>query len=653
MSTLTMCKQKFRGAPLNGESPLPSIAAASIMQNDIKTMLPENDPNFIGYGALKTLYPYTQQDRYNRNLADMEIDVVILENDSLKAVFLPTYGGRLWQLWDKEKKRDLLYTNDVLRPSNLGLRNAWFSGGTEWNCGVAGHHPFTCAAMFTAAYEADGMSVLRFYQWERIRNITYQIDFCMPDNSAFLYARTRIHNPNNETVPMYWWSNTAVPQQKDARVAVPAADAYMMDAGVLTYEPFPFRDGTDRSYPMNTKAQMDYFYALSKQSRKYEGYIFGDGTGLIQASTSLLQGRKLFVWGQRPGSETWQQFLTENAGPYVEIQAGIGHTQYGCVPMQPYGTWEFAEIYGPIKINRDEQKAGYPVFCAAVEKSLDEVLPAQQLEDWLEGTADTMGRKYAPAVFYGGGDAALENNLRTAAGRQTLNEHLDFGTIEEKHSDFEHLLTYKYMPSCDKDYIPGAFVSGQYWRQMLEAAANGADRDNWLTWYHLGLVLMSEASEGESQALPALRRAADLCANGPVLYALAEALALRGETKEAAACAVKSCRLFGGDLSVAKETMRLLVSLEESRLALALFDGLPENVQADERIQFWKAYALVYLGRFDEALAILLRPGYIITDFREGEASINKLWKEIIRRSGRTDIMMPEHLNFNAINDTD
>ena len=456
---------------------------------------------------------------------------------------------------------------------------------------------------------------------------------------------------------MYWWSNTAVPEQEGARIVVPATEAYVQRGDVVTREPFPHQDGIDLSYPMNTTSQRDYFYVLPEERRKYEGYICRDGSGLIQASTAQLQGRKLFVWGQNPGSETWQRFLTEKAGSYVEIQAGIGPTQYGCVPMQPYGTWEFAEVYGPMTIDPDAQKADYPAFRSAVENALESALPVQQLEEWLLATVDSMGSSYAPAISYGGGDAALENALRAATGQCTLNPGLDFGKTEARHADFEHLLTYGYMPEHDKDYFPAAFVSGQHWRKRLEIAAKGPDRDNWLTWYHLGLVLLDEhnkmpphtRSQADVCALSVLRRGADLCANAPVLYALAEALASAGETEEAVACAVKSCRLFGGDLSVAKEIMGLLVSLKAGKLALALYDDLSEDVQADDRIQFWRASALVFLNQFDEALAILQRPGYIMTDFREGEASVNLLWEEIIRRSGRTDITLPGHLNFNAI----
>jgi len=510
--------------------------------------------------------------------------------------------------------------------------------------------------MFTAAYEADGIPVLRMYQWERIRNVTYQTDFCLPGDSRFLYARTRIHNPNCETVPMYWWSNTAVPEKKGARVAVPASDAYVVDNGCIIREPFPFPGSVDVSYPMNTKYQKDYFYYLPDDARKYEGYIFTDGTGLIQASTSRLKGRKLFVWGQQPGGETWQRFLNEDAGSYVEIQAGLGRTQYGCEPMQPYGTWEFAEVYGSIAVDPDVQKADYPVFRSAVEAALEKAIPAQFLEDWLASTVSSMGRKYVQVVSCGGGEAALENRLRVSAGLPVLNAALDFGETGHAQRDFEHLLTYGYMPWRDGDHVPESFVSGRHWRELLETAASGPDRDNWLTWYHLGLALMDEDKHNRRRerleqgisAVSALRRAADIEANGPVLYALSEELIRLGLFREAAACAIKSSHLFSDDISVAKEAMRILVSTRAYDLALALYNSLPEKIRADGRIGFWYAVALVYSDRCEEALKILNRPEYVPADFRESEQSVNLLWEEIRRRSGNANITLPDHLNFNA-----
>ena len=74
---------------------------------------------------------------------------------------------------------------------------------------MIGHSPFTTAPLFTAVLEYEGTPVLRMYEYERIRRVTYQMDFWLGEEDKFLNARMRIKNDTDEVVPMYWWSNIA------------------------------------------------------------------------------------------------------------------------------------------------------------------------------------------------------------------------------------------------------------------------------------------------------------------------------------------------------------------------------------------------------------------------------------------------------------
>jgi len=212
-------KMIIPSADFHGVSSLPPLAAVSNVQNMTGGALDEDDEIYIGYGFLQSIFPYRMQDLYDRTLTPREYTAAVLENEYLRAVFLPQLGGRLWSLYDKKAGRDLLYENTVVRPCNLALRNAWLSGGIEFNCGMVGHGPFTCDRMFMAqtALE-DGTPVLRFYEYERIRACVYQMDFFLPADSKVLYGRMRIVNPNRETVPMYWWTNIAVPEDEGYRI---------------------------------------------------------------------------------------------------------------------------------------------------------------------------------------------------------------------------------------------------------------------------------------------------------------------------------------------------------------------------------------------------------------------------------------------------
>ena len=139
----------MRAADLGRESCLPDLLGERILQNDLVFRLDEDDEIYEGYGRRQNAYPYRQYNCYTRKLKERDVQTAVLENDYLTAVFLPQYGGRLWELWDKESGRNLLYTNDVLRFSNLAVRNAWFSGGVEWNIGMLR------AVAFVAYYDAD------------------------------------------------------------------------------------------------------------------------------------------------------------------------------------------------------------------------------------------------------------------------------------------------------------------------------------------------------------------------------------------------------------------------------------------------------------------------------------------------------------------
>jgi hypothetical protein len=209
MSELRFETYSMPAADLGPENPLPPLAS----KKDVHAMVtgpdipPEMARNMV-YGHLPNIMPYSVQDNYTRTRLPRDFRVAILENETLKATFLLELGGRLWSLYHKPTQRELLSVNPVFQPANLALRNAWFSGGVEWNIATIGHSPFTCAPLFVARLDTpEGIPVLRMYEWERIRQVPFQIDAWLPDSSQALFVRVRIVNPHDYTVPMYWWSN--------------------------------------------------------------------------------------------------------------------------------------------------------------------------------------------------------------------------------------------------------------------------------------------------------------------------------------------------------------------------------------------------------------------------------------------------------------
>ena len=187
MSELRFEYKNMQAADLGEESCVPDLLGERILQNSLTFYLDETDEIYERYGRLADAYPYRQRNNYSRILKEKQIRTAVLENDRIKAVFLPDYGGRLWELWDKKENMNLLYTNDVLQFSNLAVRNAWFSGGVEWNLGIIGHHPFTTESLYVARTQTEqGEPVLRMYEYERIRGVTWQMDFWLEEGCPYL-----------------------------------------------------------------------------------------------------------------------------------------------------------------------------------------------------------------------------------------------------------------------------------------------------------------------------------------------------------------------------------------------------------------------------------------------------------------------------------
>lgn len=657
MTILEFTKLRIPMAELYGESSLPSIAAMINVQHRTETDLDEDDELYIGYGLINNVFPYPQQDMYGRELSEKEVNAIVLENENLKAVFIPSLGGRLWSLYDKVNNKELLFSNPVLRFGNLALRNAWFSGGIEWNIGVIGHSPFTCSQVFAARLETgDSMPVLRLYEYERIRGATYQIDFFLPPGSRLLYCRMRIVNPRQETIPMYWWSNIALSEKPGGRIVMSADETYTNKGGIISKTTVPVSNGIDITYPVNNQHAIDYFWKVKPEDRKYICQIDKEGYGLIQASTKRLKGRKLFVWGQGPGGQRWQEFLSQDGkdGKYIEIQAGLAHTQYECLPMPPRTAWEWMEVYGAIRTDPNKVHGDWDGAKAEVERVLSTMIASEDLEKLLVKTKKEIALKPAHKImFTGSGWGALENKRREKYGEEPLSQHLDFGEICCDQKQWVALMNNGFMQDMSAEAVPESWMNQTEFTLMLEKAVSGPDEFNWYSWMHLGVIYLN--CHRFDCAKKALSRSMELKRNCWALYGLAVLARNKNENEKAAFLAMRASLMKPCDASLAKETLNLLCSAHLYGEALVLISELDKSVQALERVQLYKAFCLAHTGKLDEAEQILYQDGgLVVPDIREGEISITDLWyfieEEKARERGevfdKDAVLPPSFLDF-------
>lgn len=634
MTTLSFPDIVLRSGNLNGESALPSILPVLNVQTEKSALLDDEDEIFTDVGKIPSIYPYTQQNLYDRALEPRTFHAAVLENDYLKATFLPELGGRLWSLLDKTTGRDLLYVNDAVRYCNLALRNAWFSGGVEWNIGMIGHTPFTCAPLFTAQLEAaDGTPVLRMYEYERLRGATYQMDFSLPENSRLLLCRMRIRNCNNRTIPMYWWSNIAVPETPDRRIIVPADSSYYSYWNRIAKTPIPMRGNRDATYPVNTECSMDYFFRLDEEKRRYIAALDKNGYGLVQTSTRRLRGRKLFVWGQSEGGHTWQRFLTDKAGDYAEIQAGLARTQYECIPMPPLSAWEWVEGYGAMTADPSEVHGDWMTARGEVEKQLESIVAEKSLEEYLTISRADYALKPATPIRNGSGFGALENRRREKDGEPPLSPHLDFGMPDDVQRDWTTLLETGKLPCPSPDYTPPSYMTGGAWRGWVQKARE-QDEKNWYAHYQEGMMWLG--SGDRIRAETCLQTAASLQPSCWSSYGLAACRYADGDLSGAIEHILHALSLRPGDVSLARDVFRFLQEAKRDEAIIACFEQLPPALQQDGKLRFYLAGAYVHIGELEKAEAIFYgNGGLIVPNIREGEMSLTELWFELEEKKQR------------------
>ncbi|MCL7497432.1 DUF5107 domain-containing protein [Streptomyces sp. MCA2] len=628
-------------APLGSDNPLPALRGGQDLHRieiPQDAGLPADMARQIGYAPLRSLLPARMRDGYGRTRRTTDLDALVIENDRLRATVLPGLGGRVHSLHHKPTDRELLYRNPVWQPAAFALNGAWFSGGIEWNIGATGHTTLSCAPLHAARVPApDGGEMLRLWEWERLRDLPFQVDLWLPDGSDFLHVGVRIRNPHHHTVPVYWWSNTAVPEDAHTRVLAPAEEAWHFGyERTLRRVPVPHSDGADRTYPLRSEFPADYFYAVPDGARRWIASLDADGRGLVQTSTDTLRGRKLFLWGAGRAGRRWQQWLTEpGTDGYAEIQAGLARTQLEHVPLDAGGEFSWLEAYGPLET--DPAAVHGADWGAAREEAaarLAAVLPRAEVDAAYAAWLPYADHEPKESLATGSGWGALE---AARAGLDLPGTPFDAATLGAEQEPWLTLLGTGDLPAARP--VPGPALVAPAWRDLLESARPGPATD-----YHLGLAQWHAGDR--AQAVRSWERALGQDGGCLPLYCLAVAESVAGETGRAAdryalACAEAARAAAAPDPAardwravlpaLAREAVPALLAAGRTDEAAQLLAGLRQTDQDDGRFRLLTAQVLLAQGR-PAAAREIFDAGFEVAGLREGDEVLGDTWYAIAER---------------------
>ncbi|MCL2649035.1 MAG: DUF5107 domain-containing protein [Phycisphaerales bacterium] len=643
LDTLTMPSTNF-----GGDNPLPPLISMRTASAHHRTRYHGEDA-FVSPQDQLTL-PYLLQDQYDRTLTPRTFKTAVLENNFLRVEFLLELGGRMWSLIDKTTTttRELLFKNPVFRLGNLACRDAWFSGGVEWNVSLIAHSPSTCSPLFAAKIiAADNTPVLRLYEWDRLRGIPWQIDFYLPENSRYLFVRPRIINPWDRDLPMYWWSNIAIPEDPGARVIGPADGAWRHDYnGQLVSHPLPIIRNIDVTYPGRRPNASDCYFNIQQGQRPWIASIDAQGYGFVHSSTSRMYGRKIFTWGTAPGGRHWQEFLSLPGHAYVELQGGLAPTQGTYLRMPPHARWDWLESYGPL--HADPAKAHGPDWQQAireVESQLEKALSRTQMDQIHAATSDLPDRIPTEILHQGSGWGALERRRREIVGQPPqVPAALPYPdtTLGNDQKPWLELAEKGALPARNPTDTPLSPIIQKEWRDLLEASLktsqkNGAPHgnaglgrpesgDHWLSWYQLGIMRFGagdlqgaktawETSIARTPSAWALRNLAVLATHEEKLDQAVDLLA-------------QAVKLQPALLPLAVQYGRALFAAARYQDVVDFIASLPPHLQTAGRIQLLKAQTAVALNDFANADRFFAQTSDI-ANIREQELSLSDLWFEL------------------------
>ena len=629
---------KIEAAQLGEPSGVPDLLGESILQNNLEFHLEEEDEIFEGYGRRENAYPYRQYNTYGKELKMTKVKTIVLENQYLTATFLPEYGGRLWSLIDKQTGKNLLYTNDVLQFRNLAVRNAWFSGGVEWNIGIIGHTPFTTDPLYAAVLsDEEGNPVLRMYEYERIRKVFYQMDFWLAEEDRYLNCRMRIVNENKEVVPMYWWSNIAVPEFEEGRIIVPAKKAFTNTMRNVEKVDIPYVNGVDVTRYNNIPKSVDYFFDIEEKSPKYIANVDKEGFGLLQVSTSRLRSRKLFTWGHIEASRHWQEFLTRDAGDYIEIQAGLPKTQYGCIPMAPHTAWEWMEQYGPIQLEKSQLEKSNEENSKILTEQLEQSGRISDLEQKLKDTK-SLAKKQGEILMTGSGYGAL-------TGQKEGTKHLEFCLEKESLKKWKAFLGTGILHEPEPNNPPDEFWNDEEIFALLKNNMKGKNEKNWYAHYQLGIGYCVE--KDYKKARKEMKQSYELRPNPWACHGLSSIYLMNGKKQKAVMWILQGLKLEQEDVSYLKEGFKLLHLCKAYKEIINCFEVLKK--EEISRLRFYYISAKYHLGDYEEAKELLEKDGGLeMEDLREGEDSLEQLWKQIDKAIRGEEREVPYKYSFQA-----
>jgi tetratricopeptide (TPR) repeat protein len=311
-------------------------------------------------GSSGRVYPYPVIDKICDEPVDEIHPVVFLENEYLKLMVMPGFGGRIQYAYDKTNDYPFIYHNRVIKPALVGLAGPWLSGGIEFNW-PQHHRPGTyCPVETTITANPDGSMTLWLSELEPMWHLKGTLGLTLYPDRAFLEINIRLFNPTSLPQSFHLWTNPAVHVNDHYQSVFPPDVQAVYDHGKRDVSRFPiargeyykidYSHGVDISWYKNLPVPTSYMAAKSDYDF-VGGYDHEKQAGVLHvADHHVIPGKKQWVWGCGDFGKAWDRNLTDADGPYAELMCGVfADNQPDFSWLEPFEQKEVKQFFLPYK----------------------------------------------------------------------------------------------------------------------------------------------------------------------------------------------------------------------------------------------------------------------------------------------------------------
>jgi len=337
-------------------------------------LLGENrNPVFHSQYGVAHIYPYTLQDQFSTQPADITYRALILENRYLRVTVVPQLGGRVFSVYDKVSECEIFYKNTTIKYSPLAIRGAFFSGGLEFSFPVA-HAPTTAEPInWDFQHCEDGNASIIIGGLEHMAGLRWTIKLSLFPNRCALAQDVQLYNPTPVPGRYHYWTNASLhsddqtefiyPLQRvrsyefagTASWPVARLDPILAEPGLPGMEGVPMWPADRLHDQIHFRWEKNMLAQISIFGRNVTWDYFGawqhtSNTGYAHfARHQDVSGMKLWSWGRSDVGVINQTALMDDGSLYAETQCGAMETQLDFDFLPPGKTRTWREWWLPLR----------------------------------------------------------------------------------------------------------------------------------------------------------------------------------------------------------------------------------------------------------------------------------------------------------------